>query len=186
MKTPFSAGNANFSDKCHSIAQHTIYKSLFPDLKIDFVPTTIGSDNLQGDILDGTMAVDRCVKVYSRKLNQINLPLEFFVQERFRRFEFHRYRDLTITEWNSQSRKPSELYKLKAGLFVYGYLNQAGNDFTEAIVVETSGMLLSIIQSKINYSTRTNPRSGQSFIGLKFDDLINCGLVYLHYFETNQ
>jgi hypothetical protein len=54
----------------------------------------------------------------------LRAPLGFTIQERFRRPRYAEFQDLTLTEWNGNSNLPSELYKIRAGMFLYGYYSE--------------------------------------------------------------
>jgi len=179
MHTPYSHANQNFSDAAHAAAQSLIYPSLFEcDQSLIGFESSSVSDGGEKAILDGQMAVDRLVKVTVGGLRE---PIEHMIQERFRKPSFAKFRDITITEWNHASGKKSELYKLKAGIFLYGYFNEATNDFGEVIAVDTAKLLVAITTQSIPFTLQHNPRSRQDFICFKFDLLHDSGLVYWHY-----
>ncbi len=126
-----------------------------------------------GKILDGEMGVDRIVNVTTKSLLA---PIVFTVQERFRRPQFAKYQDLTITEWNHVSGMPSELYKINAGLFLYGYYDMNRKVFVDAICVTVPDLLLAIVTDEIKYEKRRNKKQ-QTFFTFKFEDLIDVGVV---------
>lgn len=180
MATPFSSQQKAFSDKAHLLARHVLYPSIF----------NVSADKLtfedQGDIatdarykaLDGEMAIDRLVKV---TLEKFRSPLTFTVQERFRKPEYAKYRDLTITEWNTWTKRESELYKLHASLFLYGYYNELNDRFVEAICANVPALMMAIATNSIRYTHETKKNGSQTFIGLKFDDMHRAGVMQFHY-----
>lgn len=180
MRTPFTEGNKTFTDKCHLIAQEKFYPVVFNATKdkIEFVDTSLSKGEKE-QILDGQMAVDRILHVTVANLKQ---PLEFTVQERFRRPENVKWQDVTITEWNCNSNLPSELYKLNAGMFVYGYANHSidPTDLIEAYAIDTTKVLHLIATGKIGYIRKPNPKN-QIFIGLKISELRRTGCVIVEY-----
>jgi len=109
--------------------------------------------------------------------------LEFLVQERFRKPKYSNYRDITITEWNTITNLPSELYKLNAGLFVYGYADNWPNpsDFIEVVVVDTARMIINIIRDDFICGLEENPRTEQTFITIPFVLLFDAGCVVSTY-----
>lgn len=174
--TPYSNGNQQFSDRAHELAQAAIYPKLFG---VD--PACLTFDDVTGmtqernRILDGEMAVDKIVNVSVRGLGA---PLVFTVQERFRRISAERFRDITITEWNCNSNRPSELYKIKAGLFLYGYYNDTTDRFIgQSLVVNMPALLIRIAANRIYHERAVNPRSNQRFITIPFESLDELGII---------
>lgn len=181
MRTPHSATNARLTDKGHELAQGVIYPRLFnaPPERLIYDTGTLLKESARGAILDGELATDHVVRV---KRHDLRAPVPFTIQERFRRHNFARYRDLTITEWNPLSNTPSELYKLGALYFVYGYLNETLTDFIEVVCVSTLAMLRGIVTGVLPYRLSThNPRTRQPFVTIKFDDLLSHGAIDYHY-----
>lgn len=178
MYTPFSQSNQNFTDAAHEAARVLVYPQMFDceESLLSFDSSSV-SDGGEKAILDGQMAVDRIVSV---TVSGLRGPIEHMVQERFRRPEYSRYRDITITEWNHASNQKSELYKLKAGVFLYGYFDKVALSFGEVIAVNTSALLMAISNKTLRYTSETNPRSRQSFICVTFDALHEAGVVVWH------
>ena len=173
MSTPYSTQNQLFSDSAHIAAQSIIYPILFnaPKEKLSFETTSLSTSD-KNAILDGEMAVDRIVTV---SVDWFKAPIEFTVQERFRRLKFAQYKDITITEWNHKTNRKSELYKLNAGIFVYGYY---GDDvFEDWIAINTVGLLHRLVQKKPNLEIKTNPRSRQTFYTFGFERLRKAGVI---------
>lgn len=180
MATPFSSQQKAFSDKAHFAARSILYPAIF----------NVEAENLayedQGDLatdarykaLDGEMAIDRLVKV---TLDKFRSPLTFTVQERFRKPEYAKYRDLTITEWNTWTSRESELYKLHAALFLYGYYNPFTECFIEAICADVPALMMAITTNGIRYTHETKKNGSQTFLGLKFDDMHRAGVMLFHY-----
>lgn len=179
MKTEFQQENQEFSDKAHNTAQMTIYPWYFgvSTQQLEFETTSVSMGG-KAQILDGEMAVDRIVKV---KVDYLKYPVEFTVQERFRRMEHSFWRDITITEWNHNSDLPSELYKLKSGIFVYGYYNDFNKTFGEVIVANTVSLIDAIVRNKVEFIRKMNKKN-QTFLGFKFDELESKGIITKHYY----
>lgn len=178
MYTPYSPQNQSFSDAAHEAAQSRVYPALLDCDRslLSFESSSVG-DGGEKAILDGQMAVDRIVSV---TVSGLRGPIEHMIQERFRRPEYARFRDITITEWNHASNQKSELYKLKAGVFLYGYFHENEGSFGEVIAVNTSALLMAIGRGSVRYTKEVNRRSLQSFLCLKFDALHDAGLVAWH------
>lgn len=171
--TPYSKNNKAFSDEAHMAARTLIYPRLF---KTDATNITYEQ---QGEItterwgaLDGDMSIDRIVKVTVGRLRQ---PLTFTVQERFRNTWYSHKEDITITEWNNNSNRPSELYKIQANLFLYAYYGMG--TFVDSICVNVTDLLMALVQKTIEFGVRPNTRSNQTFLTLGFDALHKAGLV---------
>lgn len=137
------------------------------------------SDGGEKAILDGQMAVDRLVSVTVKGLRH---PIVHTVQERFRRPGFKNYSDITITEWNHASNQPSELYKIKSGIFVYGYYDETNGCFPDVIAVDVAAFLLAFSR-KLPYTKRQN-KKGQDFICVTFADLHEANVVMGHFEAT--
>jgi len=179
MYTPYSSHNQSFSDAAHAAAQLLVYPALLGcDHGLLSFESFSVSDGGEKAILDGQMAVDRIVSVTVPGLRG---DIEHTIQERFRRPDYASFRDITITEWNHASNQKSELYKLKAGVFLYGYFHEQNGDFGEVIAVNTSALMVAIGNRGVRYTAATNPRSRQSFLCIKFDALRDAGVVMWHY-----
>jgi len=179
MRTEFEQKNSKFSDKAHIAAQTQLYPKLFnvtPD-KIVYEDVTLSEDP-RHKILDAEMAVDR---VLSISMGTLRFPITYTVQERFRRPQYKKYQDITITECNLNSGVKSELYKLSGGLFVYGYFNENTNMIEQFIVLCSSELLYKIVRGDLKkWSVETN-RKNQTFITIKFDILRNNKLILYEY-----
>jgi len=173
MGTPFSEANKLFTDKCHILAQKLIYPKLFnvPFENLSFEDSSLGTSE-KNTILDGQMAIDRLIKV---RVIDFNAPIEFVIQERFRKPQYAGFRDLTITEWNTLTNIPSELYKLNAGIFVYGYANKFPDptNFIEVVAVDTPRMIIKIIRDELACGLEENYRTEQTFITITFAQLFS-------------
>jgi hypothetical protein len=166
--TPYSLTNREFSERAHQCARANIYPEIFG------VKNTLTFEDLPEDqamTLDGDMGIDRHVRVHVQGLHA---PFSVLVQERFRRPQFARFQDVTVTEWNHNSNLPGELYKIKAEMFLYGYHNPSTDSFLEAIAFSVFLLKIKIAQGTIQYTSSPNHRTNQTFLGFKFDDLKDC------------
>lgn len=173
-RTLYEKDNADFSNRAHMRARDVLYPRIFNARRerLAFEDTLLAQSE-RAAILDGEMGVDRIVRVTVRNLPA---PLVFTVQERFRRPEFAKYQDLTVTEWNHASNLPSELYKINAGLFLYGYFDERTSVFVDAIAIGVTDMLLAIATRRLRYDRRWNKKR-QTFLALRFDDMERAGIV---------
>lgn len=173
-RTLYEQDNADFSNRAHMRARDVLYPRIFNVRRerLQFEDTLLAQSD-RAKILDGEMGVDRIVRV---TIHNLPAPLVFTVQERFRRPEFAKYQDMTVTEWNHASNLPSELYKINAGLFVYGYFDERSGRFPDAIVIGVTEMLLALAQGRLRYERRRNKKQ-QSFLALRFEDMEKAGIV---------
>lgn len=178
MNTRFEQHNQDFSNTAHAAAQSLVYPRLFDcdRSQLEFEGASV-SDGGEKAILDGQMAVDRLVSVTVKGLRH---PIVHTVQERFRRPGYKNYSDITITEWNHASNQPSELYKIKSGIFVYGYFDEFSGSFPDVIAVDVSAFLFALTTRKLPHTKRQNKKR-QDFICVSFDDLHDAGVVIGHF-----
>lgn len=180
MATPFSDERKRFSDAAHIAARSLLYPNLFCVAadRLAFEEQADLTTNERWAALDGQMAIDRLVKV---EVDGYRQPIAFTVQERFRTPDFARFRDMTITEWNTRTHQPSELYKLHAGLFLYGYFDAERGRFIEALVANVPALMLALTAGGVPYTHELKKNGTQTFIGIKFDDLHRARVVQYHY-----
>jgi len=173
--TPYSNKNQLFSDLAHTASQSQIYPILFNVNKdqLTFKSTSLSMGDKE-KILDGEMAIDRIVKV---RVKWFKDDIEFIIQERFRREKFMKYQDVTITEWNHATNIKSELFKLNAGIFVYGYYDNKNDEILDWIAFNTVGLLHRLVIRCPSVIRGFNKRSSQSFLTFKFDHLEKAGLI---------
>lgn len=173
--TPYSLKNQAFSNQAHLLAQDAIYPTALkvPKESLCFMdlPEEQARDMDYNDAIDKHVGVAVC---------GLHAPLIFPSQERFRKKDHAPYRDATVTEWNHNSNKPGELYKIKADIFVYGYYDNATNAFLEAIVFSVFLLKLKLARGQIAYDTGLNTRSNQTYFGFEFDELKKHGVVLFH------
>jgi hypothetical protein len=168
-KTKFEKENSDFSDIAHLSALERMYPLFF---KSEFVcESTSLYKSEEYRILDGEKKIDRLF--HFRMQGNSNITIS--VQERFRRPKYRYYRDITITEYNHDSNKDSELYGIEAMYFVYGYFNPMSRGFGEVVIVNTADLLRAIVSGEINYTKRMNNKN-QSFLCFKIDDIIKQGV----------
>ena len=170
--TEFTQANADFSDAAHNIARQSVYPAFFGTSKINYENTSLYVSQ-EHQKRDAEQAVDRVcfVEVNNPMFKQ---PLKFTVQERFRRERFLSFQDITLTVWNNASNKPSELYKIEADYFVYGYFN--GRFLLDCIIVNMADLKLKICHNEISFTQRSNLKQ-QDFIGIHFSQLQQAGVI---------
>lgn len=183
MPTIYEAVNQKYSDACHNLARDLVYPKLFkvaPDC-ITYEQDTLLGESSRGQILDGEMGVDRIVHC---KVRGLTGELVFTIQERFRRPEFVKWQDLTVTEWNHATNLPSELSKINAGIFIYGYGNHSDTDkvtdFVEVLAINTTSLLYLLAIGGMTYKRGRNKKL-QSFLAFGFKELFSKRLVLYKY-----
>lgn len=178
-KTEFQSENKNFSDIAHKIAAAKIYTK-FLNKPLDDL--TFQECNLahggSGAILDGSYGIDRIARI---PWGRDKISITF--QERFRRDAYIGRQDITITEWNWSSGLPSEMYKMVAQYFLYGFYNEKTEDFPFACIVDVGKMMRAFAR---DYETNKEiPRGGnqknQTFAAIPFGFLKKHQLVVFSY-----
>jgi hypothetical protein len=168
VSTPYSIENEDFTNKAHAAAERLIYPGVFgvPWERMKFVNVTkTGWDLDHG--------VDYIVQIACGR----RLPIEFTVQERFRRPDKASFQDLTITEWNPVTNESSELYKLKAFYMLYGYFDPGASRFIDAVCVNVPDLLLAITSGVVGTGRNSNPRSKQTFVSISFSEMERVGVL---------
>ena len=90
-------------------------------------------------------------------------------------YEEKHYRDITITEWNYDSDLPSELYKLAADYFVYGYFAPP-DTFKRVIAIEVAKFKRLLCAAHVKYGFGYNDKH-QRFISVMYTHLEKIGVV---------
>lgn len=170
--TEFTQANADFSDAAHNVARQSVYPCFFKTDKIKYESTSLYISK-EHQKRDAEQAVDRLCFV---EVNNpvFKHPLKFTVQERFRRERFLSFQDITLTVWNNASNKPSELYKIEADYFVYGYFD--GVSMLDCIIVNMADLKRKICHNEIAFTQRSNAKH-QDFIGIKFSALYDAKVI---------
>lgn len=167
VSTPYSFKNQSFTDKAHKAACDQIYPKLFLENHLEFRACNVNAGGKDA-IYDGEMSIDYIVSV---QLKDFQSPLRFTIQERFRQVKFADFKDITITTWNYQTDKPSELYKMDCSLFLYGYYDSTEDSFVDWVVFCPQSLKIALLEKRIAFGTGCNPRSNQGFITITFDAL---------------
>lgn len=165
MKTTFSEHQMAFTKRAHRAAQQQFYPLMFPDLPITFEDTVATTKDLE-------YAIDCKVAV---TVPDLRAPLTFSVQERWRRPDGMRFGDVTITEWNLPSNQPSELHKLGAQLFVYGFYDELSEQVVLAVAVDVVTVLYRLALRRLKWTRES--RVDQTFLGFSYRDLETIGAV---------
>lgn len=172
-KTLFEIHNARFSDMAHEAAIRKIYPLFF---KNGFTcESTSLYKSKEYAFLDGKKKIDRIFHFDTHKGKGISIT----VQERFRRAEYYKNRDITLTEYNYESGVISEVFAIEAMYFVYAYYNHKTDSFGESIIINIAKLLRDVVNDKIKFTRKMNKKK-QSFLCFDFDDLIKSGISEFH------
>lgn len=154
-----------FTKRAHLAAQQQFYAPMFPGLPLAFEDTV-------DTVRDLGYAVD-CIAAVT--VGDLRAPLRFAVQERWREPEFMRFGDITVTEWNLPSARPSELHKLGAHLFVYGFYDSTQDRIVAGVAVDVVVLLRALALGEVRYTRRT--RVDQTFLAFDVRKLRSVGAV---------
>lgn len=186
MKTPYSEENAEFSAKAHKRAVNEFYPKVFgKDAKITiYSPDEFNTP--EDKVLDGLLGIDKRLKIESA--GNGSRSFSYTIQERWRRlgnffnpYKYIDYQDITITEWNHETDLPSELHKIVANLFVYGYYEEKLDKIVQGTVSYVTPLLMKIQLDSISFVSGRNFRSNQSFRGYPFSVLEKEGIMFYKY-----
>lgn len=175
MTTPYDKGNASFSERAHLAAQRQVYPGWFRE------PVTF--EDCVGTKRDLAYAIDRQLAV---TVPDLRAPLRLSVQERFRRPRYQGWGDITITEWNLISGQPSELHKLAAQLFVYGFYDPTADVILEARAFNVARILIAISNGEVHWDREQRAGRDQSFISLQIRDLVKIGAEVFAYTNDSE
>jgi hypothetical protein len=182
----FRSPEWQFSKEASALANTVIYPPFFKrDAKeLEIINTTLESNDSRHKLLDGQLGIDKEIRVTADNL-KLKMPISFSIQERWRNIEYRgRYNDITVTEWNYKSDTPSELYKINAFLFVYGFYDAKLKLFPEVFIAHTSMLMTKFVGGDLKSvdQARKNKRQ-QSFFGFNIDELKEHGIITFHYKE---
>jgi hypothetical protein len=94
------------------------------------------------------------------------------IQERFRRYQYRNYGDITFRYDSKMNRAVREYFKIKADYFLYGVVNQNEDDFEWAAFVVVPDVLDAIANNDVPYIIRENKGVRDSrFIAVQIDDI---------------
>lgn len=158
MSTVFSATREDFSRRAHLAAETQFYPTLFYGCPVTFEDVTKTKQDLE-------YAIDYQAAV---QVTGLRAPLRFSIQERWRDPSAMEHGDITVTEWNLDTGLPSELHKLGAHLFVYGFYDKRADRITAAVAASVPHLLLGLLNG-MPYERR--PRGDQSFVALQLAHL---------------
>ena len=160
--TAFSQINMDRTNRAHLAAVEQFYPKLWPNAKrIEFIDKT-------GTVDDLSFGID-CIALVT--VQGLRAPLKFGIQERFRNPCYMKWEDTTVTEWNKKTNLPSELYKMIAQLFIYGYYDERNNRIVDAMAINVAQMYQGIAAGTLPYTRQARGDNEQDFIGLRWQDL---------------
>ncbi|MGH3540782.1 MAG: hypothetical protein ACRDTO_00155 [Mycobacterium sp.] len=164
MRTTFSQQRFEFTKRAHLAAQAQFYPRMFRN-GVAFEDTTKTTHDLD-------YAIDCLLSVTAPGFRA---PIPLSVQERFRQPHEMHWGDVTITEWNLASNQPSELHKLGAQMFVYGFYDENRNEIICAVAVDVALLQWGLAHNALDYERRS--RGDQHFIALRYEALKRFGAI---------
>ena len=175
---PFTNKLTEFSNAVHEdLINRGFYEHVFGNKLIDIIDTTVTKPGYskEAQLLDQNYGVDYRIVINDPNLG--NIPVT--IQERFRDMSAKKYQDFTLTHKTPNGR-PSELSKINADLFVYGYAETI-NGITKAnqIIIVDMPLVKLALSNKIfvPHKPKTSSKSGSTFITIPFNDLFKMGAV---------
>lgn len=175
----------DFTKDGHEAAERDLYPKVFEtlygpdrmkhiDWDVEYHPGEY-DDDLHD--LDAKHGIDATVFVEC----DFRTPLPVYLQERWRDPDYQTFQDITITEWNKASGTPSELGKIKADHFAYGYYNQDNDEILEAVIVDVAGIKNALISGDVEYDDSYENHRRQTMVAISFEELARSNIQYLHY-----
>lgn len=170
-RTRYAPEDGQFSVDMHKKAQSQLYPKIYrmPIEDLSFNPLTNASEDL-----DEGIDLEVEVTVRGRGFRQ---PFTDHWQERFRRLENCRgLDDVTITEWNNTTNKPSEFYKIRATLFHYAKYDKEADRFPYAVAFYVHPALMRVRDGTLPFERFVNAKN-QTVITIKVADLVRLKVV---------
>lgn len=182
MKTRFDDANKEFSDFAHEAACSQVYPHLFKsEVDVEVTSVAMGEGDASGSKrLDLRYGVDAIAEA---DIPELGSTVPMYVQERFRRPKWRDEQDITITRHNHASGEPSELSKIAAQQFIYGYYEPTLDEIQEAICVNVPVLLRKIADGTLLCGEQQNPKE-QDFLTIGFDQLHKKGATVFHIDRT--
>lgn len=157
----YSKTRQKFSDKMAQIAYESYYRDFWH--VIERVPT-------KGTFWDFKCGIDAILNTESDAVISI--------AERYREHEYRKHHDLTIRSRSLISGRLLEAKHLLAQFYVYGYANEAEDNFVELYVVNVAKMLDFLAQKKLKYGQERPNKDGSSTLRpIAFNDLYDFGCI---------
>lgn len=186
-RTIYEPAQGRFSDKAHIAAQGQIYRPFFSSMpganysqNLHFKSHRVGK-NQKDTFLDGSFGID--LTVTTPKPPHLQVGMQWTIQERFRRSEKYKsFNDITVTEFNTCSGLASELSKIQAAFFVYGFFDESTNLFTDAHIIHMQRLKYLIHQKDIPFGRNVNEK-GQTFLTILVNDLYQKNCIAWSYYQ---
>ena len=175
----FDQKRMDYSEKGHRVAQKTIYPIMFPNKRIEFESTSLGT-SAKNTVLDGKLGVDRIVHVYATQKSHRAIP--FTIQERFRDPKSIKERQNVTLRFECPNGELQEFYKMCGLYFVYGVYDEPRNIIYWAHAINTVKMMHALIYNKLKSEVITpkNPTEC-TFVSVQLSDLRKLGFIAASY-----
>jgi hypothetical protein len=181
MRTRFDEKNKQFTDDAHEAAKEQVYPHLFKNNGADIDVRSIAADaDVEAKFLDLQYGIDVVVEI---EVAELDATVPVYIQERFRAPEYRHYQDLTITKHNNASGEPSELSKIAAQQFIYGYYQPVLDEIQEAVCVNVPALLRRIADGSLLCGEERNEKD-QDFVTVPFELLRKKGVIAFHLDRT--
>lgn len=155
-------------------ARRALYPILFPDASLEFteqLSTYVNHPCRQA--LDYWLGIDIVV---TARTAHLPFPVQFTVQERFRRPSPWRFVDVTLTAFNQNTGGPSEAFTSHAAFLLYAYYNPETGQFPAATWINLPALKEGLAAGKIRTGEHVNPK-GHLFYSYPLADLRACGAL---------
>lgn len=181
MRTEFDEVNKAFTDRAHEAAKEQVYPHLFKNSDVELSVESVAKENDSASkALDLSYGID---VVVTADIPELGACIPVYVQERFRRPKWRDEKDITVTKHNNASGEPSELTKIAAQQFIYGYYEPTLDEVQEAICVNVPVLLRQIADGMVSWGEKQNPKE-QDFVTIDFSTLHEEGAAAFHLDRT--
>ena len=177
MATLFDPYNYDFSDRCHLLAREGIYQHLPQVFDMPADSDQVWAD-MGGTRDDFDRGIDRVVTLSDGE--EADGAIIQTVQERFRRYKYRNYRELTATKANHATGRMGDFFKLEADLYTYAYISEDGKSLHEAVIVDVKMLRALYDAGAIVPSESYYRRKSQTILGFAFDELHDHGAILVH------
>lgn len=172
----------DFTKRGHKAAVRDVYPLVFESLYGTTTDIDWNTEYHPGDYddelhdLDAKHGIDATTHVECG----FRPSIPIYLQERWRDPDYQGFQDITITEWNKTSDTPSELGKIKADYFAYGYYDPDVDRILEAVIVDVAGIKQALISGWVEYDDTKENHRQQTMVAVEFNELDQNGIQYMH------
>lgn len=179
-KTKYDKQRGAESTARHKLAEHVLYPRVFGTRRknLKFRNCRVNSGDRLESVCDGQLKID-CL-VYEKSDVRWRTDFRWAVQERF--LDAKRYTShpdyITVTEFNTLTGRPSEVYAGHFDIFLYGYVDDSSGTFYNSIAVEGFRLRDGIYSGAIEGVRDNNGgEKQQDFIKIPYGELLRVDAV---------